>query len=134
MTEPATITPVQIALFLAFQLLAVVAVVLVRRLWRGEPTPFVGMQVDLVRSLPFVVVAGVAFVDLLLVIAVFGSTERATAVGVIGVILVLPLMIVLPALATTLWLRGWPAALVPPHLRGAKRTATYRPDIGRGRG
>jgi hypothetical protein len=131
MTEVASFSIAQIVVIIAFELIAIVAVELARRLWRGEPTPFVGMQVDFVRSLPFVIVAGVAYINLLLLIALFGSTERATAVGVVGVVLVLPLTVAVPVLATTLWRRGWPAALVPPQLRDSSGRATYRPEADR---
>jgi hypothetical protein len=131
MTDVASFSIAQIVLIIAFELMAIAAVRLARRLWRGEPTPFVGMQVDFVRSLPFVIVAGVAYINLLLLIALFGSTERATAVGVVGVVLVLPLTVVVPVMATTLWRRGWPVALVPPQLRDSSGRATYRPEADR---
>jgi hypothetical protein len=77
------------------------------------------------RAIPFLLGSGVWLLPLVMALAVFGDTERATPVSVVLTFLFLALLIVGPVVSLLLWRRGRPERLVPPHLRGVPGDRVY---------
>jgi hypothetical protein len=109
----------------AFEVLVVLTIREVLRLWRGEGKRFAGWSVDFLRILPALSLA-VMLMNLIALVALFAPTDRVNALSFVVVMLLLLFGVVVVMLAT-LWFFGRPAALVPPHLRGRDRREEYRP-------
>jgi hypothetical protein len=102
---------------LAFEGILLATLPHVRKLWRDEPSRFDGRPVRWQRAIPFLLGSGVFLLPLVMAVAVFGNTERATPVSAVLVVAILALLVVGPVGSILLWRRGKPERLVPPHLR-----------------
>jgi hypothetical protein len=118
---------VQWVIMALFEALAVLAVLSVIRLWQGDGNVFEGLRVDQVRALPTIVLGGTIAINLLLLFGVLGPTDKVTVLSLVGAVVLPALLAGLVVVSTTLWFRGWPQRLVPPHLRGVERSEEYRP-------